>query len=176
MNTKSKLTEEQKIEKTANKAAEKAEKARVREEKRAAKAAATPGKHTAKLMRVKGQLPKLSLPEQKFYDDVVAGCTPDELERIASHLSYHVREEQTKRAVAAVVEVGQTVRIRSGNQRYTGLLGTVSRANRIRCYVNIPNVDKDIYLFTSDVESVDQEFISENDSSENDFEVTAVAV
>jgi hypothetical protein len=50
------------------------------------------------------------------------------------------------------VEAGNTVTIISGDARYVGKTGTVSKAQRIRCYVEIPGVSKPVYLFTSDVE------------------------
>jgi hypothetical protein len=37
-----------------------------------------------------------------------------------------------------------------------GQTGTVSKAQRIRCYVEIPGVNKPVYLFTSDVETISE--------------------
>ena len=168
-----KLTEEEK----QVKATEKAEKARVRAEKKADREANKPPKHQAKLDRAKSQLPELSAPERAVFDKLVGGATPAELEKLSAHLAFHVRQLQTVTAVSASLEVGQTVRIVSGNQKYLGAVGVVSRSQRIRCYVSIPNVGKEIYLFTSDVvpvNDVDAETVDV--SVENDENPVSVAV
>lgn len=133
----------------------KAEKARVRELKRAEREANRPPKHQAKLDRAMAQLPVLSVGEGLAVSDLTEKFNLDELEKIASHLNFHVRSMQTHNAVSQTLEVGQTVRIKSGSQKHLGKVGVVSRAQRIRCYVTLPNVAREVYLFTSDVELLD---------------------
>lgn len=169
-----KLTEAEKQEKEQAKA----EKARIRAEKKAEKEANRPPKHQAKLDRARKQLPELNDAEQSIFDRLVHEFPLRQLEKISAHLNFYVRQEQTRNAVATdgEVTVGQTVRIRSGNTRHMGKVGVVTRAQRIRCYVSVPNVDKEIYLFTSDVEPVTDETVEMVDSQTGVNEVEAVAV
>lgn len=148
------LTEEQKKERDEKKAAARAEKARIREEKRVEREANRLPKHQAKLERARAQLPVMPDAVQELFATVTADYDLDQLEILSAHLLFFVREEQTKTAVSRTLEVGETVRIRSGNQKHLGKIGVVSRSNRIRCYVSVPDVEREIYLFTSDVEPV----------------------
>lgn len=132
----------------------KVEKARLRAEKKTEREANKPPKHQAKLDRARSQLPELNEAEQYFFDKLVGELPPGQLEKVSAHLAFHVRQTQTANAVETTLTVGQTVRIVSGNQKHLGKVGVVSRAQRIRCYVNVPNVDREIYLFTSDVEPI----------------------
>lgn len=145
-----KLTDEEK----QNRDNAKAEKAKVRAEKKAEREANKPLKHQAKLDRARAQLPELEPVAQEMFDLLVRDYTADHLETLSAHLSFHVRQLQTRTAVDSTLAVGQTVRIKSGNQRHLGKVGVVTRAQRIRCYVSVPNVEKEIYLFTSDVEPI----------------------
>lgn len=151
---------------------EKNEKARVRAEKKALKEASKLPKHQAKLDRAKLQLPVMDESLKQTFDDFVVSYEFSELETFASHLNFYVREKQTQNAVSTTVEVGQTVRIKSGNQKHLGKIGVVSRSQRIRCYVSLPNLEKEIYLFNSDVEPVsnDNEDVQsvDVDNAEND--------
>jgi hypothetical protein len=54
-------------------------------------------------------------------------------------------------AVGAKLVVGQLVTIMSGNAKFVGQHATVAKVQRIRCYVDVPGVEKSVYLFTSDV-------------------------
>ncbi len=163
-----KLTEEDK----KVKAEEKAEKARIRAEKKAQKEANKPPKHQAKLDRAKAQLPELNDAESHYVERLTSEFPLHQLEKIAAHVNFFVRQEQTKNAVASEeLKVGQTVRIKSGNQKHLGKIGVVSRSQRIRCYVEVPGVDKEIYLFTSDVELVKDENVenlAQNDTSQDE--------
>jgi hypothetical protein len=47
------------------------------------------------------------------------------------------------------------------------------KAQRIRCYVNVPGLDKDVYLFISDVERV-TEVADEGISVHGDLEVERI--
>jgi len=171
-----KLSDEEKAQRQVVKDNEKALKAEARAQKKAAKLANVKPKHQAKLDRAFAQLPPLNDAEQAAFDKLIGGATPAELEKLAAHLNFHVRLQQTRTAVESTLTVGQTVRIKSGNQKYVGSLATVTRSQRIRCYVTVPNSDKEIYLFTSDVEAVtvDEAESLQNDVVDNDS-VSAVA-
>lgn len=111
--------------------------------------------HLSKVRKALDKLPELSQAAQNIFSDIIGSDTSlSEIEALASHLEGHVRLQRTKQALETELEVGQTVRIVGGDVRFVGQLGTVSKAQRIRCYVDVPGVDKSVYLFTSDVEPV----------------------
>jgi len=72
--------------------------------------------------------------------------------------------QATQRALSQKVAAGDEVRILGGDPRYVGMTGTVSKAQRIRCYVTVGGVNKPIYLFTSDVQVLEGESL-ETDTS-----------
>ena len=71
---------------------------------------------------------------------------------LALHLQHFNRVKATERALGQRVVQGTSVRIVAGDPRFIGLSGTVVKAQRIRCYVEVPGIKKPVYLFTSDVE------------------------
>jgi len=164
-----KLTEEEKKVKEEAKAIKAEERAKKKLEKEANK----PPKHQAKLDRARSKLPELAPVAQEMFDTLVQDYTPEHLEGLSAHLAFHVRQQQTHAAVQTELKVGQTVRIKSGNQKHLGKVGVVSSSQRIRCYVTIPNVDKDVYLFTSDVEPVAANDVAETVEVVNDPAVVA---
>lgn len=168
------LTPEQKAERALATASLKAQKVALREEKRAAKAAASVPKHMAKLNTAKGKLLPLTGDSQKYFDQLVSNLPTESIETLSGHLSFHVREQRTKNAVNSTVKVGQPVKVTGGeDKRYVGQVGTVVKAQRIRCYVEVAG--KQLYLFTSDVEPLAATSASE---VENDMveDLTQVAV
>lgn len=154
-----------------DKAVKKAERARLKAERLAAR----PAKHTAKLITAKNKLPLLSDGLTEDLNDLTGRLTTDELESLSSHLAFIARQRRTVAAVDVTVTVGQVVRIIGGEHRYLNKVGEVVKANRIRCYVEVEG--KKLYLFTSDVSSiVDEEVcgVPTDSSSENDSIAQAV--
>jgi hypothetical protein len=152
--------------------AEKAERKSVREAKRAEKEAARPPKHSAKVATARNRLPKLDDGLTGTFDRLVGELTNVQLETLSSHLALTARERRTSAAISKTVKQGQVVRIVDGDAGYVGQVGTVVKANRIRCYVEVDG--NPLYLFTSDVESVENDTVVADDS---DIDVdAAVAV
>ena len=130
-----------------------------REERRTAKAAEranakTP--HMKKIEKAAAALPEMSPSTQLAFNEVTTNLSAAQITALAMHLQHFNRVKATERALAQELEAGQQVRIISGVQKYVGMTGTVEKAQRIRCFVNIPGVRKPVYLFTSDVELVEQ--------------------
>lgn len=152
------LTAEERAERDAAKDAEKAERKKEREAKRAAKLAEREANkkpaHMVKIQKVLDALPELSGPAEERFAEATASLSLTDLENLSAHLSGHVRVERTKQALSRTVEEGQTVRIVGGPAKFIGKVGTVNRAQRIRCYVQVPGHDKEVYLFISDTEDV----------------------
>ena len=155
-----KATDEQKAAQKAAKDAERAaakvirdvERAEKKAAKEAAKATKTP--HMSKVDKAAEKLPSLSKAAQSAFDDLTTNLTATDISGLAAHLTHFNRVKATGRALDAKLNVGDTVRIVSGDSRYLGAEGTVVKAQRIRCYVSVEGASKDVYLYNSDVELV----------------------
>jgi len=124
-----------------------------REARRAAKAAQVKGPvHMKKVDRAAARLPPLESEQARLlFNEITTNYSAAQVSAIALHLQHFNRQKATERAVSQQLEVGARVRITSGDPRYIGVLGTVTMVRRIRCFVEVPNAKKPIYLFTSDV-------------------------
>jgi hypothetical protein len=127
-----------------------------REARRAAKAVAPKGPvHMKKIAKAASKLPALAESVQRIFDEVTTNFSAEQVTALALHLQHFNRTKATERALGQRVEAGSNVRIIGGDPKFIGKLGTVDRAQRIRCYVNIPGFKRPVYLFTSDVELVE---------------------
>lgn len=127
-----------------------------REARRAAKATVEKGPvHMKKIARAASKLPALNESVQQVFDEATTNFSAEQVTALALHLQHFNRTKATERALGQRVEAGSNVRIISGDPKFIGKLGTVDRAQRIRCYVNIPGFKRPVYLFTSDVELVE---------------------
>jgi hypothetical protein len=141
---------EREIAKAAKKAAREAKKA----EKAAVKAGKAPA-HMSKVAKAAAKLPALGPDAQATLDSATAGLQLGQLSALAEHIRHFVRVKSTEQALGAKLSVGQVVQIINGNPRFIGSTATVMKAQRIRCYVEVPGYDKKVYLFTSDVVPLD---------------------
>lgn len=152
------LTDEEKAARTAAKDAERATKKAEREAARAAKKAARESErrtpHMSKVEKAAAKLPTLSAEAQETFNGITANFSAAQVSAIAAHLGHFNRVKATERALSQTVGTGDTVRIVSGDPRFIGQTGTVAKAQRIRCYVEVAGAKKPVYLFTSDVELV----------------------
>lgn len=138
-----------------------AEKERVKQEKKIAREVARLAKqeernsnrvpHMRKVEKAAALLPQLGNVQATF-DEITSSFSAAEIAALAAHLQHFNRTKATERALIQPVTQGSRVRIISGDRRFVGLTGEVTKAQRIRCYVAIPGRDKPVYLFTSDVE------------------------
>lgn len=142
-----------KAEKIAAREAKRAQMAKEREERRAAKASQPKGPaHMKKIDRAASRLPTLSDSAQLLFNEATTNFSAEQITAISLHLQHFNRVKATERALSQKVEVGQTVTIIAGDPKFVGMTGTVSKSQRIRCYVTVPGVKRDVYCFTSDVE------------------------
>lgn len=153
-----KLTAEEKaahtIAKDAKRTAVKAMKDRIRTEKRAERDASKPKPHLAKVLKAAARLPTLGTKARGLFNEITVNLPAVEAASLAMHLVHFNRANATQRAIGQKLEVGQPVRVIGGDPRFIGMMGNVSRAQRIRAYVTLPGVKKDIYVFISEVEPV----------------------
>lgn len=137
--------------------ARKAAKAAERSAKLAEKLAARGPAHMSKVQRAAEKLPELTEVAQGVFNDATTNLTGPQLAALASHLAHFNRVRATERALGTKIEAGVKVTIVGGDPRFVGKTGVVAKAQRIRCYVDVPGVNKQVYLFTSDVEALVEE-------------------
>lgn len=138
--------------------AAKAKRTAEREQRKATKAAAKAsdnGKpaHMKKVDRAAERLPSLNEATQLIFNEATVNLSAGQLTALALHIQHFNRVKATERALGQKIEAGVQVTIIGGDPKYIGKTGTVSKAQRIRCYVDVPGVKKPVYLFTSDVQS-----------------------
>jgi hypothetical protein len=108
--------------------------------------------HMAKIDKAAAKLPPLVGMAETTFTEIIANFSAAQVAAIALHLQHYNRLKSTELAVKSKVETGMSVKIRGGNPRFIGCVGTVVEARRIRCFVDVPGVRKPVYCFTSDVE------------------------
>jgi hypothetical protein len=127
-----------------------------RQQRRAEKAETNADKkpvHMKKIETAAAKLPLLTSDDsRRIYDEIVTNLSQDQVTALALHLQHFTRTKATERALGQRVVAGAKVRIVGGDPRFIGKFGTVDRAQRIRCYVNVPGAKRPVYLFTSDVD------------------------
>jgi hypothetical protein len=153
-----KLTEEQRKardeERAAERASKKTERDAVRAAKKAEKEAARKPAHMSKVDKAAERLPTLDDKVAEFFNELTVNFSASQLGALSSHLTHFNRVAATQRALNQKVTLGDKVKITGGDPRYIGKEGLVSKAQRIRCYVDVEGVKKPVYLFTSDVEVI----------------------
>lgn len=110
--------------------------------------------HVKKLATAATKLPQLGMESQITFNDVTSRFQKEQLSALALHIQHFNRVQATEQALNMKLKAGLQVRIIGGDAKYLGLVGTVSKAQRIRCFVEVPNRKSPVYLFTSDVEPV----------------------
>jgi hypothetical protein len=156
---KPRLTDEDKQARAAARQAEldanKAKRAEARAAKQAVKDAAKPTAHLRKVQKAAERLPSLGQAATLLFNEARSTLSGAELAALALHIQHANREASTVLALRTRFEVGQRVRIASGDPRYVGMEGTVTKVQRIRAYVSCEGVKKPVYVFTSDIGTVE---------------------
>jgi len=157
--TQSKASSAERLAKKAERDAERAARKLVISQQRAAKkearmaarnVGATP--HMKKIEKAAAALPIMGEQLTLSFNEITTNFSASDITALALHLQHFNRVKATERALNQSLEAGQQVRIVGGPTKYVGMTGTVERAQRIRCFINIPGARKPVYLFTSDVE------------------------
>jgi len=138
----------------AEKLAAKANRDRLRAEKKATRDGAKAQPHLAKVMKAAAKLPKLGERAQLLFSEITVNLPAAEAASLALHLNHFNRANATARAIGSKLEEGTPVRIVGGDPRFIGMTGTVVKAQRIRCYVEVAGAKKPVYCFTSEVEAL----------------------
>lgn len=143
--------EAQRAERKAAREAAKAE----REANRAAAKSAPGSAHMKKVEKARAKLLPLSSEAELLYTEIIGNFGGPMVAAIAEHLKLHVRMSATKRATeGAALPVGTTVRIIGGEAKYLNKVGTVVKSQKLRSFVKVDGVRKDVYVFTADLKVV----------------------
>jgi len=152
-----KQTTEEKARKVAERSTRQAEMKAQREARKAAKASEKTNRkpaHMKKIERAAGKLPELTEPVQLLFNEATTNFSAGQLTALALHIQHFNRVKSTERALGQKLKVGQHVRIIGGDPKFIGQVGTITKAQRIRCYVAVPGLKHEAYCFTSDVELI----------------------
>lgn len=122
-----------------------------REAKKAAKEAARKPAHMSKVQKAAEKLPQLNETAEVLFTDITSNLSASQIAAIALHLQHFNRVKATERAMNVKIEEGLEVEITGGDPRFIGKVGTVVKAGRLRCHVEVEGLDKNVYCFTSDV-------------------------
>lgn len=113
--------------------------------------------HMAKIEKILGSLPALTGDAKTVYVAANQLSTAD-LNNLLAHINVSIRQrgvlalaESNANGTKTGLAVGDTVRVVSGQPRFVGQVGKVTKMQRIRCYVQLEGQDKPTYLFISDV-------------------------
>lgn len=145
-----------KAEKEAQKAAKKAERDAARAARKAAKAAEKGDKkpaHMKKVERALSKLPSLSEPTQLIFNEATCNLSAQQLDALAQHILHHNRQMATVNAMkSTMLRIGDTVRITGGDPKFIGMVGKVVKSRQLRAKVQVPGVEKLVYIFTGQAE------------------------
>lgn len=169
-------------EREAKRAVEREARLAARKEKaeaRAASKAVSNGSpaYTRRLEKLAAQLPAPTGAVEELIE-LAKSLATVELSTLVAHLNYEIRSRALTAATsggAKTFSVGDTVMIRecSHNPKFSGMIGVVKEARRIRAFVQIPDMDTPAYCFLSELEPANLP-IDVAPTSETLTEITAV--
>lgn len=134
------------------KAARETERAVRRQAKEAAKASKKPA-HMKKVERALSRLPSLSEATQILFSEITCNLSAQQIDALSQHLQHHNRFMATvNSAEANPFPVGTTVRVTGGDPKFIGMVGSVVKSRRLRTKVQVPGMEKLVYIFTSQAE------------------------
>ena len=133
-------------------AAERAKRKEAREADRSTKHGSA---HMKKVETARSKLPKLAEDASSRLVDITNNLSTDQIEALAFHLQFHVRLAATKAAPAQPFKVGTQVRITGGEPRFVGMVGTVTKSQKLRSFVSVPGRRGDVYTFTAHLSPVE---------------------
>lgn len=136
-----------------------AEKMRVREEKVLARSSKQV--HMAKVERAAAALPILSDRAGMLFTELTGALPREQVSALAQHLMHFNRAQATVAASNTTLSLGESVVISGGDPKFIGMVGVINKINRIRCYVQVPNLDKLVYVFSSEVVPTSQSVSAE---------------
>lgn len=124
-------------------------------EKAATKAAAAPrSAHMKKVENARSKLMALNSEAELTYNEITANYSGVMVNAIADHLKLYVRMSSTQRAQSgAAFPIGTKVTITGGDPKHIGKVGTVTKSQKLRTFVDVGE-RKEVYIFTTDAKAV----------------------
>lgn len=147
-----------KVEKEAQNVARKAERDTARVARKAVKDAEKSAKrlsHMKKVERALNKLPSLNEATQLIFNESICNMSAQQLDAMAQHILHYNRSMATVSAMKSkMLQIGSMVRILGGDPKFVGMVGTVVKSRQLRAKVQVPGVDKLVYIFTGQAEPV----------------------
>lgn len=109
--------------------------------------------HMSKVEKAGKGLAPMDGDTQALFDEIKGGLGGAQIDVLIAHLAFHSRSEATKGSLTVKLEEGMNVRITSGPAKLIGKEGTVTKAQRIHCFVDFGGT-KPAYLFNYNVEVI----------------------
>ena len=148
----------QKAEREAARQVREVDRAAARVQREALKASAKVGKapsHMKKVERALSKLPVINADVQLILSEAIGSLSAQQLDALAQHISHHNRAAATMTAMKSVVlRIGDTVRITAGEPKFIGMTGIVVKSRQLRAKIQVPGIEKLVYIFTGQAELV----------------------
>jgi len=122
--------------------------------------------HMSKVQKAAERLPALENDAAIIVNEITTNFSAVQITAIALHLQHFNRVYATEHALNVKLEVGQAVTIVGGDPRFIGRVGTISRVQRIRAFVNVEELGREVYIFTSDCKVIVPEEVEPSDQNE----------
>jgi hypothetical protein len=129
----------------------KAARAVKRAEKQEAAASFVP--HIGKILAAGANLPELGEDATEVLS-MFQSLSISDRAALAAHVNHTIREAQTLMSLTTSLHKGQIVQVTGGDPRYIGMIGTLTDVRRIRSFVQVAGMDKQLYVFSADVTPV----------------------
>ena len=147
-----------KVKREAEREVRAASRAAARLQREAMKASAKVSKapsHMKKVERALSKLPAINADVQLILSEAIGSLSAQQLDALAQHISHHNRAAATMAAMKSVVlRIGDTVRITAGEPKFIGMTGIVVKSRQLRAKIQVPGVEKLVYIFTGQAELV----------------------
>ena len=148
----------QKAEREVARQVREVDRAAARVQREALKASAKVGKapsHMKKVERALSKLPVINADVQLILSEAIGSLSAQQLDALAQHISHHNRAAATMAAMKSVVlRIGDTVRITAGEPKFIGMTGIVVKSRQLRAKIQVPGIEKLVYIFTGQAELV----------------------
>lgn len=148
----------QKVERELARQVREVDRAAARVQREALKASAKVGKapsHMKKVERALSKLPVINADVQLILSEAIGSLSAQQLDALAQHISHHNRAAATMAAMKSVVlRIGDTVRITAGEPKFIGMTGIVVKSRQLRAKIQVPGIEKLVYIFTGQAELV----------------------
>ena len=129
-----------------------------RQQRREARSSTQKGPtHMKKVARAGEKLPDLSAAGRTHLNELTTNLGRVDLAALALHIQHFNRVKATEMSVGRRFKNGTKVRIVAGDLMHLGKIGTVESGRPLRCFVSVPGSKKPVYVFTSELEAVEDE-------------------